>query len=108
MSNNAEHAAAHPAGASNEDDHHDPLHDIDEGKTVLAVVGTLVGAVFVIWIMSHVYSYMVRVEREKKIGGVKPLELQQLRLAEDDELSGKNPNRGARHIDQAIQEYLKR
>ena len=97
------HAAAH-----HDDEHVDPLHDIDGPKTTYAVVGTLVLIVGMIWGMSHLYNVMVQVERQAKIGDVVPVELNQIRAEQRAELNGENPNRGTKKIDAAIAEYLKK
>ena len=88
------------------DDHHDPLHDIDDMKTVCAILGSLALIVFMCWSMSHMFNVLVQVERQEKIGNVKPIELQKIEKEARDELAGKNPNRGTKSIDQAITEYL--
>lgn len=87
---------------------HDPLNDIDGMKTTLAVVGTLAFIVFLIWAMTHLFNVMVQVERQTKIGDIKPIQLQETRKIENTELSGQNPNRGKMTIDQAIEAYLKK
>jgi len=81
---------------------HDPEHDVDGWKTSLAVFGTLLLIVSVIWATSHLFSLMVQVERKAKIHDIAPKELQQIRGEADKELSGKNPNRGSMTIEAAM------
>ena len=99
---------SNPEAHAHDDEHVDPLHDIDGPKTTYAVVGTLVLVVGLIWAMSHLYTLMVRVERQAKIGDIEPKELNQIRAAERAELNGENPNRGAMKIEDAIAAYLKK
>jgi hypothetical protein len=88
------------------DDHHDPLHDIDDVKTVIAVVGTLAVIVTVIWGMSHLFNVIVQVEHQEKIGNIPAVEFERIRDEGYQELAGKHPDRGTKTIDQAITEYL--
>ena len=88
--------------------HGDPLHDIDGPKTTYAVVGSLAVIVGLIWAMSHLYTLMVRVERQAKIGDIEAKELNRIRAGERAELNGENPNRGSMTIEDAITEYLKK
>ena len=93
-------------GAAPSDDHHDPLHDIDDMKTVMAIVGALVLIVTMIWGMTHLYNIMVQVERQEKIGDIKPVEYEAIRKEAELELAGKHPDRGPKTIDEAIKQYL--
>lgn len=88
------------------DDHHDPLHDIDDMKTVVAIIGSLVVIVAMVWGMSHLYNVMVQVERQVKIGDIKPIEYLKIRGEAELELAGKHPDRGPKTIDEAIKQYL--
>ena len=88
------------------DDHHDPLHDIDGKKTILAVGGTLLTVVGLCWVMSHLFFFMTAVERKAKIGDRPTIELDQIRAAAEDELDGKVIERGSMTIEQAMAGYL--
>lgn len=96
------------APESHDDDHHDPLHDIDAKKTIFSVLGVLGGVVFLMWVMTHMFNVLVQVERQTKIGDVPATELQQVRGDAMDELAGKKPGYGTATIDQAIAEYIKK
>lgn len=96
------------APESHEDDHHDPLHDIDAKKTIYSVLGTLGGVVFLMWAMTHLFNLLVQVERQTKIGDIPATELQQIRGDAMDELAGKKPGRGTMTIDEAIAKYIKK
>ena len=89
------------------DDHHDPLHDIDGMKTTVAVVGTLVMIVFLIWAMTHLFNVMVRVERQKKIADVPTTEINEIRADMAKELSGQHGTRGKMTIEAAMEAYRK-
>ena len=93
-------------GNAASDPHHDPLHDIDGPRTTYAVVGSLVVIVALMWLMSRLYAVVVQVERQAKIGDVEATELHKINKPSLDELAGKHKDRGAKTIDQAIQEYL--
>ena len=97
---------SNPEAHAHDDEHVDPLHDIDGPKTTYAVVGTLVVVVALIWAMSHLYNVVVQVERQAKIGDVLPLELMEIRKAHKSELNGENKNRGSKTINQAIADYI--
>ena len=81
---------------------HDPAHDVDGLKTSIAVFGTLALIVVTIYLASHLFSLMVKVERKAKIEDVPATEMLQIRGAAESELAGKNPNRGAMTIDAAM------
>ena len=95
-----------PTPSVSVDDHHDPLHDIDGKKTILAVGGTLLTVVFLCWVMSHLFFFMTAVERKAKIGDRPTIELDLIRAAAQMELDGKNPARGSMTLDQAMAGYL--
>ncbi len=86
---------------------HDPEHDVDGIKTSIAVFGSLLLIVTTIWATSHLFSLMVQVERKSKIHDVVPKELQQIRGEANDELAGKNANRGTMTIEAAMQAIAK-
>jgi hypothetical protein len=97
----------HDGAATGVDDHHDPLHDIDGFKTIVAVFGSLFAIVFLIWVMTHLFNVMVQVEQQAKIADIPTTEINNIRAEEDRELSGKNPNRGTKTIEQAMRELAK-
>lgn len=91
---------------ASDDSHHDPMHDIDGPKTTYAIVGTLLIVVVLIWLMSRLYAIVVQVERQAKIGDIEATELNKINKPSLDELAGKHKDRGAKTIEQAVQEYL--
>lgn len=88
------------------DDHHDPLHDIDEKVTSLAVIGTLAVIVIAIWGMTHVYNLLVVGERQGKIQEIATEEIDAIRAAETEELEGRMPGRGEKTLQEALEFYL--
>ena len=88
------------------DDHHDPLHDVDGKKTIIAVGGTLLTVVFLCWAMSHLFFFMTAIERKAKIGDRPTTELNQIRAAAQKELDGKIIERGSMTLEQAMAGYL--
>ena len=87
----------------------DPLHDIDEKKTITWLVR--MGSDFPghrnVWLMIQLFDYMAFNERVDKIAVKDPMTRLQLRLqaAEPDkEVAGKD---GHKSIDQATEDYLR-
>ena len=89
----------------------DPLHDIDTKKTVTLLLTWTVALFLSIWVMSQLFHFMVRGERQRKVadsqGQYGPLgkELQKLRTQEQKELDGEDNHKS---IEQAMRELLKK
>ncbi len=89
----------------------DPLHDIDTKKTVRLLVAWTVTLFAGIWVMTQLFHFMVRGERQRKVaesqGPYGPLgkELSDLRAQEERELKGDD---GYLSIERAKAELLKR
>ena len=89
----------------------DPLHDIDAKKTVTLLVVWTVSLFAGIWVMSQLFHFMVRGERNRKVaesqGEYGPFEQELLNLREQEqkELDGKDAHMS---IEAAMKKLLKR
>ena len=89
----------------------DPLHDIDTKKTVTLLVTWTVALFLGIWVMSQLFHFMVRGERQRKVAesqdeyGPLGKELRNLRAQEDKELAGQD---GHMSIEEAMRKLLKK
>ncbi len=89
----------------------DPLHDINTKKTVTWLVAWTVALFLSIWVMSQLFHFMVRGERQRKVAesqeqyGPLGKELRNLRAQEDKELAGQD---GHKSIEEAMRELLKK
>ncbi len=89
----------------------DPLHDIDTKKTVTMLVVWMVALFLGIWVMSQLFHFMVRGERQRKVAesqdqfGPLGKELRDLRAQEEKELAGQDDHKS---IEEAMRELLRK
>ena len=89
----------------------DPLHDINTKKTVTLLVTWTVALFLSIWVMTQLFHFMARGERQRKVADSQELygpfgrEIGKLRTQEDKELAGGD---GHKSIEQAMRELLKK
>ncbi len=89
----------------------DPLHDINTKKTVTLLVVWMVALFLGIWVMSQLFHFMVRGERQRKVAesqnqfGPLGKELRDLRAQEEKELAGQDDHKS---IEEAMRELLRK
>ncbi len=81
----------------------DPEHDIDAKRTLFWLVVVTFGVFVSVWLLYHLFSFVITGERARKIDELPALELQQQRQWENQALSGQG---GGRSIDEAMQRVL--
>ncbi len=104
--------AEHPAAAPEEKPIGlDPSHDIDSLKTSLALVISGVVVFVTMWLLYHMFTFVIFEVREGKVREAPALQLDQLRTYEETMLEAGEASEGmpARmSIEDAIQEMLRK